>query len=654
MKQNTFAPQGGARYVVLAMAMASGCAYAQAEAIVETELPPVVSSAHDGVEIPYDKTGVSVTILDAQKEREAGRYTLTEALSQVPGVSILPGGGDNQRGNVSNIAIRGMSSGTSTLPMIDGMRIFNSSGCSNLTPNVMARTNMFDVKQVEILRGAEGATYGGGAMGGVIYMETPEGQGSPQVSLFNEAGSHDSYTGNITAQGKISDTAFFLSSTYDRTNNDLQYTDGSHPTAHNAGKYENYSQALRLDHYLSADTKLTLTYRREDADYNYYSPDPYYGGVMPYTFRSNLVTAKGQSKLTDKWTSSLMAGYFGNDYMLGAGYYCETRNVQIEWRNAYKWCEHHTTTAGFSWLRSQYDGTNNGDRTPDSGLENTYSLFAEHLYSPVEQWNNSIAVRLDQSSVFDALWSTRAASSYRFNQDNSRVYGSIGTGYRAPGALQRSEASITCFGSTYHGNPELECEHSTSFDLGFEQQWSKGHYVSATYFWERVEDAINNIWVYDPNTWASDAYFYNSPHWTIQGVELAARGDWNDTWKSGYKISATFTQPKQEQNQQIKYSSRQTWAADVHTSPIEGLTTGLGLTAAVGRTLNSSSRVDNYYTLRWYAHYKVNENVSLHLRVENLTNQKYVIEPGYNGGFYMVPDMVNSGTSIHAGCTVTF
>lgn len=654
MIQKNIASQWGVTGVVLAIAWAGEYAYAQAEAIVEAELPPVVVAAHSGIALPYDRTGVSVTVLDADKERKAGRYRLSDSLGTVPGVYIQPGGGNNQRGNIANIAIRGMSSGTETLPMIDGMRIFNSTGSSNLTPNIMARANMFDVKQVEVLRGAEGATYGGGAMGGVIFMETPEGEGDPSARIFNEMGSFDSYTGNATVQGRVDNTAFFLSSTAECTNNDIRYADGSSPRVSHAGEYENYSQALRLDHYLTEDAQLTLTYRREDAAYNYYTPDPYYGGLQPYTFRTNLVTAKMRCRVTDEWTSSLMAGYFGNDYMFGHGNYYDTRNVQLEWRNAYKWNKQHTTSGGFTWLRSQYDGTNEeGERSPYSGLENTYSIFAEHCFTPTQQWDNSLALRLDQSSLFHSLLTTRAASSYRFNQENTRLFGSFGTGYRAPGALQRSQAAISYYGVTYRGNPRLECEESMSFDLGIEHQYTKGHYASATYFWERKDDAISDKYTTDPATWQTYADFYNATtHWTIQGVELALRGDFGDAWDSGYKVSATITQPKAAEDKQVPYTARQTWSADVHTSPMEGLTTGIGLVAASGRTFATST--DSYYSLRWYAHYKVNEHVSFDLRIENLTGQKYVIEPGYEGWGYSVPDMINARTAIYGGCTISF
>ena len=98
-------------------------------------------------------------------------------------------------------------------------------------------------------------------------------------------------------------------------------------------------------------------------------------------------------------------------------------------------------------------------------------------------------------------------------------------------------------------------------------------------------------------------------------------------------------------------SARQCWSAEVHTTPITGFTTGLGLTAALGRTDYNGKRNDNYYTLRWFAQYEVNDNLTLHLRIENLTNQKFVTEPGYLDAS---ADMLCPGISIYGGCTVKF
>ncbi|MBQ1174137.1 MAG: asparaginase, partial [Alistipes sp.] len=170
-----------------------------------------------------------------------------------------------------------------------------------------------------VLHGTDTMSYSAAALSFML-----ENLAKPVIFIFNETGSHDSYTGNLTTQGEEESLAWFLSSTYTRTDNDIRFANGSQPEHPNAGEYESYQQALRLDWQANEDNSLTLTYRREDSEYGMsglydmgFAPVEYYNR---YTFRTNLVTAKWQGQLTERWVSSLMAGYFGYDATLGTGY----------------------------------------------------------------------------------------------------------------------------------------------------------------------------------------------------------------------------------------------------------------------------------------------------------------------------------------------
>ncbi len=651
-----YAPQRGViRTIVPALLLAGVSPAATAAEEVSAELPAITVAAHADTAIAYDTTGVSVTVLDLDELKREGIYTTSDALTTVPGVYNLSGGGENQRGNICNVVIRGLSSGDSFMPMIDGMRLSGLSGSGVLSSNVMARTNLFDLGTIEVLRGAQGAGYGGTSMAGVIYMETPRGDAEkPEFTLFNEAGSHDSYTGNMTAQGEQDDLAWFLSSSYEHTANDITLADGRRMPGKHAGRYENFAQALRLDWQLSQDAKLTTTYRREDADYRYGS----LYGVTPYTFRTNLVTAKAELKLNRHWNSSLMAGYYGSDNMLGHGWYSDLRNVQLEWRNSYRWDSINTTTAGISWIRNQYDVSSvyeSSDRNSDTNLDNTYGIFAEHLLKPTANWNSSLALRLDRSSNFDSLLNARLAGSYSFNHQQTRVFGSVGQSYRAPSSFQHGNSTYYGmdygYGATaYRGNPGIDCSTAISCDVGIEHEFARHHRITATLFHTRVDDAIETVW-------AGDAYTYRnaSGHYTAQGLELSLEGHWDSAQALGYRLACTLTSPKTSDDKQIPASARQVWSGDIHITPLERLTTGIGFTAAAGRSNFEgnpvSSRLDAYYTLRWYAHYKVDDRLTLHARVENLTNQKFIIESAWDSA---ANSIISAGLSIHGGCTLSF
>lgn len=657
MIEKNIAPLMGATRVVLAIAMAGSCAFAQSEAaqtaapIEETELPAMTVSASSSSAIAIEDIGVSVTILNVDDLKEECIYTMSAALQQVPGVFTLPGGTYGQ-GNASNIAIRGMSSDAYILPTMDGMRLNNVS--SNITMNVVGSYNTLNIGTLEVLRGSQAAIYGGGAIGGVLFMETPEGKGEPSYELFNEYGSFDTYTGSATAQGQVDKLSYYFNVTYMRTGNDLKMANGEkYPYSH-AGKSENWQESLRFDYQLNEDNKTTATYRRVDSEYR----DVSYG-VSDYTRASNLITLKHESKISDAYTSSLMAGYFDNDNNFDAGATNATQNIQMEWKNNFKWNDKNKTQGGFAWNRSDYSAISPestwswGDMsgtTPageQRSIENIYALTAEHTYSPVKSWDNTVAARYDMSTIYDNEFTFRAASSYKFNQDNTRAFASVGTGYKAPSQFQSTDVYSNYYGTSYVGNPDLKTESSISFDFGMEQKIAENHKLSATYFWIQTKDKITEV--YDESAW--NTTFKNADgHALAQGVELSLSGIIEKTWNTSYTLAYTYTQPKYSDDTQIAYTARQLWSADINTKPCENLIVGMGLTAAVGRT-TYLGEADNYYTMRLYAQYAVNENISLHLRIENLTNQKYVTSPDWSSSDY---DLINAGTAIYGGCTIKF
>lgn len=640
----------GVTRIVLAIAMAGSCAFAQSPAAPaaedETVLPSLTVSASDGAPVALEDVGVSVTVLNVEDLKEEGIFTLNAALQEVPGVFTLAGGNYGQ-GNMSNIAIRGMSSDAYTLPSIDGLRLNNVN--TTIAANLVSQVNLFNVGTLEILRGTQSAIYGGGAIGGVLFMETPEGKGEPSYSIFNEYGSFDSYTGSLTAQGQQDKLSYFFNATYMRTGNDLEMADKTKYPYQNAGKSEMWQEALRLDYAQNEDNKTTLTYRRNDNEYRNVT-----AGVADYTMTSNLLTLKHSSKINELYSSSLMAGYYDGDNNWDGGQSDQTDTLQLEWKNNFKWNEQHATKAGFAWNRSDYKAITAAYESwgwlypagEEKSVENVYALYAEHNYKPADNWDNSLGLRYDISSIYDDQFTLRAATSYKFNKDNTRAFASVGTGYKAPSQFEASDKTYSYWGYDYTGNPDLKVETSVSFDFGLEQKIAEDHKLSATYFWVQTKDKIDAVWDY--STYSSK--FENLAGYSLsQGVELSLSGVIEKNWNTQYSLSFTYTQPKYSDDSQISYTTRQLWSADIHTSPCEKLVLGLGLTAAAGRTTWQDQ--DSYYTMRLYANYKVNENLSFHLRVENLTDQKYVTDPNWMSSDM---DMIGSGMGVYGGCTIKF
>ena len=169
-------------------------AFAETPNQEKTELDPLIVSA---LRVPREASTVtsSVTSLDPEQLEASGILQLRDALNAAPGVISTSTGGET--GALGSVFIRGTTTNYSQI-VIDGMRLSDSS-----TPlgNILSAGRTTDIGKLEILRGPQGAIYGGESIGGVLWMETPRGSGDPNGSATVEAGSFNSFTGRAKAAG---------------------------------------------------------------------------------------------------------------------------------------------------------------------------------------------------------------------------------------------------------------------------------------------------------------------------------------------------------------------------------------------------------------------------------------------------------------------
>lgn len=632
-------------------------------------LPEVTVASHF-IGVPYGSSGVSSTVINPAQLEQEGLHTLTSGLSRAPGVYVLDGGSTYQRGSVSQVRIRGLNKSTYTLAMVDGMRI---SDANQYGDNIFGLTSLFTTGQVEVVKGSQGAVYGNGAVGGVVAMNTPEGEGKPGVTIFSEAGSHSSYTGYVTSQGVINDLSYFVGAGYETTKNDPNYvgTGGYLNSVKGKNDFHQFQEALRLGYKLNDKVKFNMTYRRTDASLESPIFDPVddwgFGTNTIYTAkdktRSNLVTGSVDAELTKVWTTSFMAGYYDlhfaqqqpEEYPYASPFSSDHSKVQTEWRNQLTWNKKFKTVLGMAWDRTDFKYESSYKKSEE--LQNTYGFFGEQFWSPTESLDFSFAARLDHDTVWGNQFTWRYANSWKVTGKDSptRLFGSVGSGFLAPTSFQRF-ADSNFGGVIYKGNPDLSISKSLGGDLGIEQRIHKSHYVTVTGFWTRIDNQITDVF-----TPTYESSWKNMGHATSAGVETALTGKFHDAWDTGYKFAYTYTMPRNEGGHQLALTARHTLSADLHTSPIEDVTTGIGVIVGLNRTNYSASgvdadgvnmydRLDDFITLRWYARWQVTKNVALHVRVENITNEKYMIQ----NDTYSKVQTLAWGAAILGGVTIEF
>jgi len=136
-----------------------------------------------------DELPAFVTVIEI--DPESPRFqTVSEVLESAVGVTVQDFGG---LGKLSTISIRGASS-NQVLVLIDGLRINDASGSGVDLSNLPLE----NIEKIEVLRGADSAVFGDGAMGGVVNLVTRKSISSGQkLNARIHYGSFDTYSSDL-------------------------------------------------------------------------------------------------------------------------------------------------------------------------------------------------------------------------------------------------------------------------------------------------------------------------------------------------------------------------------------------------------------------------------------------------------------------------
>src|SRR5580658_4058434 len=217
--------------ILLACAASALPAFSQSDP--DDQLEPVVVVA---TRTPEDirTLGSAVDLITASDLEREQIYTPAGALGAIPGAPEFANGAP---GSGISIFTRGADS-DQTLFMVDGLRL-NDANTDYAVFLGGARLGATDT--IEIARGPQSTLYGSEAVGGVVSIQAQKGSGDPTAEVAVEAGSFDTVTGSMSAQGAGGRWAWSLSASGSHTENDRP---------NNA--FDSGDLVLRLDRDLSA------------------------------------------------------------------------------------------------------------------------------------------------------------------------------------------------------------------------------------------------------------------------------------------------------------------------------------------------------------------------------------------------------------------
>ena len=180
---------------------------AQEQASAETDIEKIVVTARGRAE-NIQNIPESITSFNAQQIERAGIKSFRDVADLTPNLSQL----DNFRPGLARIQIRGLI----TPQVGDAPLAFVVDGITASDLEFMNQ-QLFDIERIEILRGAQGALYGRGAIGGAVNITTrrPTNDFEAKVSASIASGS-DLRLSGVASGAVVEDQAYFRVGAYKR------------------------------------------------------------------------------------------------------------------------------------------------------------------------------------------------------------------------------------------------------------------------------------------------------------------------------------------------------------------------------------------------------------------------------------------------------
>lgn len=160
----------------------------------------------------------------------------------------------------------------------------------------------------------------------------------------------------------------------------------------------------------------------------------------------------------------------------------------IEAKNSHQINGSHTLTYGTEYDRYLVEGVNFG-KSGDNGKDvNTYAAYIQDEWLAGNKWIIIPAVRYDKHSEFGSKTTPHLGVTYLLN-DNNRFKANWGKGFKAP-TVSELYMDYTHMGVLTMGNPDLQPEESTNWDVSYEGEWGKT-FGKVTYFHNTIDNMIS-------------------------------------------------------------------------------------------------------------------------------------------------------------------
>jgi vitamin B12 transporter len=590
----------------------------QAAEADEYALDQVVVTANR-VPTKIAESAANVTVV-TRSEIEKGNYqNLRQVLQKVNGV-IVTGQGHPGAQHIARL-----NGDDRVVIMIDGRRVNMDKGAASGRAgyDLNSFPTLDNVERIEIVKGAASALYGSDAVGGVINIITRKGtEDRTTVDLGTGSWGTRNYT--LTHQGTEKDWSWFLTAGKQEQDH-FAYKDfvsGDTKDMPNSA-YDKKNFTLRLDKEISPERSLTfhIEHAADHSGQPYMVPGrSYWGSPMhfPFDFKTSISNSWAITYNFDKQSENagllrVYENYYSSNFHQDDPSSYSNKAQGVDWQDTWRLDEQNLLVAGAEWRETRVD--NPGNYTGRS--VNNKAIYLEDRMNLAEKWTLTPGVRYDHHNMFGSKTTPRAAVNYKMD-DNTNVYVSWGKVFNAPNT---DDLFWPDSGSTA-GNPNLKPETGNTATIGFNRKLNQSTQLTASYFHNELEDAIN--WAPDSSgKWKPS----NVDRQRKQGMEIEIRTELSPNWS----ILGAYSYLKIE----TRSSGSSQYVNDTNNSQPNGYKVGIDYTDAIwdigitgrgasGRSLDKFTS-SSYWVWDTSVSYKLDSNTRVYMKVNNIANKDYEI-----------------------------
>jgi vitamin B12 transporter len=610
---------------------------------VPVTIPPAEAAPESNAEVVYSPTAIatpardiasSVTVITAQDIEREQRRTVPDALANVPGLNIVQTGGP---GGQTSVFLRGTNSNQVKV-LVDGIDVSDPSNPNRSFDFGQLLTA--DIARIEVLRGPQSGLYGADAIGGVISIITKKGEGPPKATGLVEAGSFGTFNQIASLSGGDQRGNYAFTAAHFRTASTpvtpLELLPPGRPRINDS--YDNWTYSAKLGANLAENFALNWVGRFTDAALHFTGDDFSVFPAVPNAIQSIQATHQFYQRGEAVW--SMFDGWFVNYFGVN---YTDTWNwnkapdpaapgINRGDRTRFDWRGVAEALPGQIMILGALQET---ERLHNDNLDSHQTFLAQNrMNSAYLEFQNQLAnrlflvsnVRYDDNDAFGNRTTYRVAPALLVPFTETKLKGSIGTGFKAPTLSQLYSDFRPVF--NFVGNPNLLPEESIGYDFGFEQPLFNDRFRFGL---TRYNIEIFNLIV--PNaTFTTNVNIGNAQTSGYEGFASAAITD-----RFRVRTDYTYTRAIDGttgldllRRPRHKYTIAGEW------NPIDPLllsVTWLRVSTWIDGNRDFSIprlTASGYAVLNFAANYKVNQYTTAFARVDNALNERYQNPTGFD------------------------